>query len=166
MADVLPSIIDHFIQLISGCFWIHLKCQTLMLSISTEDEKTHCFGCLMYKKPSDEKMIFPFLSVFCFLCYSSGNRFKNLKSLRWHAELRHKSRHCHPLIWCCVMKRPLVWFLTLITKLQCFLPIQLWSLRCHKLYKWSRAVLAHNGPTGTHICYHSLHSTQRRLLEG
>lgn len=32
-ADVLPSIIDHFIQLISCWFVMHLKCQTLMLSI-------------------------------------------------------------------------------------------------------------------------------------
>lgn len=32
-ADVLPSIIDHFIQLISCWFLMHLKCQTLMLSI-------------------------------------------------------------------------------------------------------------------------------------
>lgn len=80
---------------------------------------THHFNSihleLMYKKPSDEKIIFPFLSVFCFLCYSSGNRFNNLKSLRWHAddllfipELRQWHCHhknCHPLIWCCAMKR-------------------------------------------------------------
>lgn len=31
--NVFPSIIDHFIQLISCCLWIHLECQTLMLSM-------------------------------------------------------------------------------------------------------------------------------------
>lgn len=81
------------------------------------------------------------------MCYLSPNWFKNSESLRWQVDdllfiFELRQRRCHPLIWCCVMKRFPCWrlfcFLILITKLQHLLSVRLWSLSCHKPSKWSR----------------------------
>lgn len=158
-ADVLPSIIDHFIQLISCWFLMHLKCQTLMLSIRhwkwentlfSELFTDHLHGgdlelikLFSKKSPRVEKK-----TGSCFLCYSSPNWFKNSESLRWHVDdllfiFELRQRRCRPLVWCCVMKRFPRWhlllcFLILITKLQHLLFVQLWSLSCHKPSKWNQ----------------------------
>lgn len=113
-ADVLPSIIDHFIQLISCWFWTHLKCQTVMSSMChwkcdntlfSELRIHHLNGIPLEKKAPQ--------TVPCFLCYPSPNWFRNSKSLRWQADLLFSfelpQRHSHPVIRCCVMKRFPCW---------------------------------------------------------
>lgn len=124
-ADVLPSIIDHFIQLIGCWFLMHLKCQTLMLSIRhwkwentlfSELFTDHLHGSdleliksFCKKKPSGEKK-----TGSCFLCYLSPNWFKNSESLRWHVDdLLFIFELRQPLI--CVMKRFPCWCLLLFS---------------------------------------------------